>query len=373
MDAENLINPHLREMQPYTPIVPFEVLSARLGIAPDKLIKLDANENLYGASPRALEAMTSAAHHIYPDPDQTELRQAISAHIGVPMEHILCGAGGDEVLDLIGRAFTSPGDAIIDCPPTFGMYRWLADVLNARYVSVPRRADFSLDAGAIQHTISQTPNAKLLFAANPNNPDGSVTHEATLRRLLALPIVVVLDEAYIDFSAQPSRAAWVREYDNLIVVRTFSKLLGLAGARVGYGVFPLSVIKHLWKVKQPYTPNVAGGAMAVAALRDAEYLREQVRLIVAERQRMSEMLDELDWLRVMPSETNFVLCQIDPTRIKDRGDGAPLGLQIKRLLERRGILVRFFDKPALRDCIRISVGKPEHTDALIAALREMTD
>ena len=151
MDVESLINPHLRAMQPYTPIVPLEVLSRRLGRKPEDIVKLDANENPYGPSPRALEAIANAGTlHIYPDPDQTLLREAISGYIGVPMEHILCGAGGDEIIDLIGRAFIQAGDAIIDLPPTFGMYRWEADVVNAQYVKVPRRDDFSIDVDAVE-------------------------------------------------------------------------------------------------------------------------------------------------------------------------------------------------------------------------------
>ena len=392
MDVESLINPHLRAMQPYAPIVPFEVLSRRLGRKPEDIVKLDANENPYGPSPRALEAIASAGTlHIYPDPDQTLLREAISNYIGVPMEHILCGAGGDEIIDLIGRAFIRAGDAIIDLPPTFGMYRWEADVVNARYVKVPRREDFSIDIEAVERLVNgdqrsgigdsrnanlQSPisNLKLLFVTNPNNPDGSVISERDLKRLLALPVVVVLDEAYIDFSAQPSRAGWVAQHDNLIVLRTFSKLAGMAGLRVGYGVFPLPVIKHLWKIKQPYTPNVAGTVAAIAALNDPDYLRDNVQRIVAERARMGELLSDLGWLQPFPSETNFVLCRIDKnlTGFKDLPGlttGLPIGKQVKLALEQHGVLVRWFDKDGLRDCIRISVGRPEQTDKLIAALR----
>jgi histidinol-phosphate aminotransferase len=371
MDVESLINPHLRAMQPYTPIVPFEVLSRRLGRAPEDIVKLDANENPYGPSPRALEAIANAGTlHIYPDPEQTLLREAISAYIGVPMAHILCGAGGDEVIDLIGRAFIQAGDAIIDLPPTFGMYRWEADVVNAQYVKVPRHNDFSIDVDVVENAVRQASNVKLLFVTNPNNPDGSVISEVDLKRLLALPVVVVLDEAYIDFSTQPSRAGWVAQHDNLIVLRTFSKLAGMAGLRVGYGVFPLPVIKHLWKIKQPYTPNVAGMVGAIAALGDPDYLRDNVQRIVAERARLGELLSELGWLQPLPSETNFILCRVkqNPTGLKDQS-GLPVGKQVKLALEEHGVLVRWFDKDGLRDCIRISVGRPDQTDRLITALK----
>jgi histidinol-phosphate aminotransferase len=395
MDVESLINPHLRAMQPYTPIVPFEVLSRRLGRAPEDIVKLDANENPYGPSPRALEAIASAGTlHIYPDPEQTLLREAISSYINVPMEHILCGAGGDEIIDLIGRAFIQAGDAIIDLPPTFGMYRWEADVVNAQYVKVPRRDDFSIDVEAVERLVnsnwvmghldraqSQLPitHYKLLFVTNPNNPDGSVVSEDDLNRLLALPVVVVLDEAYIDFSTQPSRAGWVAQHDNLIVLRTFSKLAGMAGLRVGYGIFPLPVIKHLWKIKQPYTPNVAGTVGAIAALGDPDYLRDNVQRIVAERERMGELLSELGWLQPLPSETNFILCRVNQnltggaqrTDLSGVSPDLPVGKQVKLALEQHGVLVRWFDKDGLRNCIRISVGRPDQTDRLMAALKSI--
>lgn len=352
-------------MQPYTPIVPFDVLSQRLGIPAEQLIKLDANENLYGPSPRAIEVLAGSRElHIYPDPDQSALRAAIAAYIGVDAKHILCGAGGDEIIDLVGRAVLQPGDAVIDMPPTFGMYRWEADILNARYVTVARKLDFSLDIGAIERTVAETPNARLLFVANPNNPDGSVTAAVDLKRLLALPLLVVLDEAYIDFSDQPSCATWVTAHPNLIVLRTFSKLAGMAGLRVGYGVFPEAIIKHLWKVKQPYTPNVAGTVAAITALSDTHWLAENVAAITAERTRLTGLLSATGWLAPLPSQTNFVLTRV----LKDIPGDGPRGLRVKRALEKHGVLVRYFDKDGLRDCIRISIGKPEHSDALLRAL-----
>ncbi len=382
MDIESFIAPHVRQMKAYTPIVPFEVLSQRLGIPVERIVKLDANENLYGPSPKALQAI-SAAHqlHIYPDPDQAELRSAISDYISVPTAHILCGAGADEIIQLIGMAFLQPGDVMLDLPPTFGMYRWLADITGAHYMAVPRRTDFSIDVDAVIKTHGATSHQppvtshqplatshhgpKLIFVTNPNNPDGSTVDDATLKRLLALPQIVVLDEAYIDFSTQPSRASWVQQHPNLIVLRTFSKLLGMAGMRIGYGLLPLGMIEHLWKLKQPYTPTVASSIGAVAALGDRAYLQDNVRRIVTERARMGEMLTDLGWIHVYPSETNFLLCQITtPTSDKSPGQ------TVKSYLEQHGVLVRYFDKDGLRDCFRVSVGRPEHTDKLVQVLKQ---
>jgi histidinol-phosphate aminotransferase len=350
--------------------VPLDVLSARLGVPQDRIVKLDANENPYGFSPNALTALAASRElHIYPDPDQTALRAAISAYIGVPAAHILCGAGADEVIDLLARSFVQPGETIVDLPPTFGMYKWQADLLAARLLSVPRRADFSVDVSAVEQAVTRgmgdaaasgTARPKLLFVANPNNPDGSITARADLLRLLELPLVVVVDEAYIDFSDEASLAPLVRERSNLIVLRTFSKLAGMAGLRVGYGVFPLPVIQHLWKVKQPYTPNVAGTVAAIAALADRDWLAESTSAILAERARLAAQLRELGWLTPLPSHTNFLLCRVSSGRD---------ARAVKQALERHGVLVRYFNREGLRDCIRVSVGRPEHTDALVAALR----
>jgi histidinol-phosphate aminotransferase len=367
MDVEALLAPHVRDMEPYTPIVPVDVLSRRLGVPVDRIVKLDANENPYGFSPQARDAIAaSRALHIYPDPDQTALREAIGGYIGITPEHILCGAGADEVIDILARSFLRPGDAIVDLPPTFGMYKWQADVLDARIVSVPRRGDFAVDIPAVERAVQRhahgggSGGAKLLFVANPNNPDGSITAPDDLLRLLDLPVVVVVDEAYIDFSDQPSLAPLVRERDNLIVLRTFSKLAGMAGLRVGYGVFPLPIISHLWKVKQPYTPNVAGSVAAIAALDDGAWLERTTAAIVSERERLTAQLRGVGWLTPLPSQTNFVLCRVG---------GGRDARALKLALEQHGVLVRYFNREGLRDCIRISVGRPDQTDTLMTALR----
>jgi histidinol-phosphate aminotransferase len=369
LNVESLINPHLRAMRPYTPIAPFEVLTRRLGLPPDSIVKLDANENPYGPSPRVREVLARAeALHIYPDPDQTLLREAIAKHLSLPAEHILCGAGADELIDLAARAFIQPGDPVMDLPPTFGMYRWIADVTNAAYLPVPRRADFSVDIAAVRQVCQSSERSpKLLFIADPNNPDGSTISDADLCALLDLPVVVVLDEAYVDFSAQPSRARWVLDHSNLIVLRTFSKLAGMAGLRVGYGLFPLEVIGHLWKIKQPYTPNVAGSIGAIAALSDPAYLGQTTQSLVAERERMRERLARFGWLHVFPSQANFVLCRVAEDAPLPAGDQLA-ARWLKHALEQRGVLVRYFDRDGLRDCIRVSVGRPDQTDTLIAAI-----
>jgi histidinol-phosphate aminotransferase len=357
-------------MEEYTPIEPFEVLSARLGLPPERIIKLDGNENPYGPSPRTLAALANyQGYHIYPDPEHTLLREAIQSYVGVEKDHILFGAGSDELIDLIMRLFLRPGDAIINCPPTFGMYSFDAAICGAGVMQVPRRADFSLNVEAIRRQVLDHPTIrpsdhltkKLLFINSPNNPDGSLTSREDLLQLLELPLVVVIDEAYGEFSGV-SVVDMVTEHPNLIVLRTFSKWAGLAGLRIGYGVFPLGIIRHLWKIKQPYNVNVAAQAAALASLEDLDYLRANVQRIVVERERLYTELSKFDFLHPYPSQSNFILCRV-------LGRDAR---QLKLFLERESILVRYFDKPYLRDCIRISVGKPQHTDVLLAVLHSMS-
>jgi len=361
-DAGSLIRAHIRDLDAYEPIRPFEVLAEQLGRAPETIIKLDANENPYGPPDAVQAALAELEYpHIYPDPQCTALRQALAAHTGVPVDNLLAGAGADELIDLTMRLLLEPGDAILNCPPTFGMYQFDAGVNGARVVSVPRRADFSLDVEAVEAAVaSESP--KLLFLANPNNPDGSLTSRATLERLLALPLLFILDEAYIEFAeAGCSCLAMVAGSENLIVLRTFSKWAGLAGLRVGYSAFPTSLMAQLWKIKQPYNVSVSAQAAACAALKEIAVLDDIGAKLIAERERLATALETLPYLQPYPSQANFILCRV----VKRSAHG------VKDALAEDGILVRYFDKPGLRDHIRISVGRPEHTDRLMAALERL--
>jgi histidinol-phosphate aminotransferase len=364
LDNQTLIRPDIAAMDAYTPILPFEVLSEQLGYAAADLVKLDANENPYGPSPAALRALAALNRTvpIYPDPESRKLRAALADYVNVPAEHILCGAGADELIDLILRLFIAPGDAVLNCPPTFGMYRFDADLNGARTVSILRHPDFSLDLPAVEAAVKQH-RPKLLFICSPNNPDGSTLSPADLDRLLALPLVVVLDEAYIEFADQPSAATRVLATPNLIVLRTFSKWAGLAGLRVGYGIFPLDLMAHLWKIKQPYNVNVAAEAAARASLDDLDTLLTNIARLKVERARLFDALSSLPYLDPYPSQSNFILCRVR---------GLDAGWLKRTLAEDHGILIRYFDKPGLSDHIRISVGTPAQTSKLLTALQSVT-
>jgi histidinol-phosphate aminotransferase len=354
-----LIRPGIAEMEAYQPIFPFDVLADRLGRNPESMVKLDANENPYGPSPRVRAVLADLPYmHIYPDPESRALRAALAGFTGLPADLLLAGSGADELIDLTMRLFLQPGDAILDCPPTFGMYAFDAAIAGADVHAVPRAPDFQVDVGAVEEAVWRH-RPKLLFVNSPNNPDGGWLPDADLERLLALPLVVVLDEAYVEFSTlRDSRIRWVAERDNLIVLRSFSKWAGLAGLRLGYGGFPPTLMPHLWKIKQPYNVSVAASAAGIAALHDRAHLERTVSCIVAERERLRQALEAIPYLHPYPSQANFLLCRVAGREAR----------KLKLALEQEGILVRYFDKPCLSDHIRISVGRPDQTDALISVL-----
>lgn len=363
VDINSLMRPDVTSMDSYQPVLPFEVLSAQLGRSAADIIKLDANENPYGPSPRVGNALATMPYpHIYPDPDSRQLRASLVGYTGLPAEYLLVGHGADELIDLVMRLLVMDGDFIVNCAPTFGMYGFDAAVNGARVLSVPRRSDFSLDVESVAVGVASEPRAKILFVTSPNNPDGGLLPDEDLRRLLNLPVAVVLDEAYVEFAGlEKSRIGWVQEFENLIVLRSFSKWAGLAGLRLGYGAFPLAIIQHLWKIKQPYNVSVAAQVAGLASLADVDHLQNNVARIVTERDRLIELLDEIPFLQPYPSQANFVLC-----RVLGR-DAA----ELKRTLAERGVLVRHYESPGLFNHIRISVGKVEHTDRLLEELRTL--
>lgn len=358
--------PHLESMPPYTPIEPFEVLSARIGREPSEIVKLDANENPYGPLPVVREALGRLEFpHIYPDPESRALRKSLEQFTGVSSEHLLAGAGADELLDLLMRVILEPGDCILSCPPTFGMYSFDAELNAARVIEVQRKEDFSLDIDLICKAV-EVHQPKILFVATPNNPDGSLLDRRTVNELLELPLLVVLDEAYIEFAgenlgANLSRIREVPSHQNLAILRTFSKWAGLAGLRVGYGAFPAWVMPTLWKAKQPYNINVAASIAAQISLEHVDELANVVDLLKTERTRLFAALEDVPYLIPYPTQSNFILCQVI-----DR-DAAKLKA---RLAQKHGIFVRYFSKPGLRDHIRISLGRPQDTDMLLEALHK---
>jgi histidinol-phosphate aminotransferase len=345
-------------MAPYSPPEDAAALAARAGIPVSRVIKLDANENPYGCSPRVREALSHFGdYHRYPDPDQRAIRDLVAPWLGVPDERVVFGNGSDEIIDLLCRIYLDPGDEIVDCTPTFGMYTFSADLCAATTVEVPRAEDWRVDLAAVERAL--TPRTKLIFAASPNNPTGNRESEPAIRALAGLGPLLVLDEAYVEFSGEPSFARLCLEIDNLVVLRTFSKWAGLAGLRVGLAVVPDAVAAQIWRAKPPFNLNLAAETAVRATLEDRDWADHVLAQIRLERQRLGDRLSAVPGLTVWPSCANFLLV--------DAGAAAP---HLREHLCSRGIAVRTYRHPRLQGAIRVSVGLPEHTDALMAAIQE---
>lgn len=351
---QDLVRSHLVHVTTYEPVDPPEVLAKLSGVPEDRIIKLNGNENPYGGSPRVAEALARAPAHVYPDPLQRRVRSALAAHTGFDADHIIAGAGSDELIDLLFRLFISPGDTVLDCDPTFGMYGFCARVAGASVRPVPRDESFDIDVPAIIAAIDE--RTKMIFISAPNNPTGNDVCESDVRELLDTGLVVVVDEAYHEFAGD-TMAGLVREYENLVVLRTLSKWAGLAGLRIGYGFMDTRLVNHIIDIKPPYSVSVAAEAALVASLEDAEVLMERVRVIISERERMFASLVRLPRLRPWPTRGNFILCQLDDGRTGEVYEG----------LARRGIFVRKFGSQRLENCFRVSIGTPEQNDIFCAA------
>ena len=357
------------DLPPYTPIEPFEILSRKLGIPIEKIVKLDANENPYGPSPKTLKALSNLVFpHIYPDPESRLLRASLAEFTGISEDYLLAGSGADELIDLLLRVTLEPGDAVINCPPTFGMYSFDTLINAGKLIEIPRDANFKLDLEKIIENIKND-QPKVIFLTSPNNPDGHLISKEEVDTLLEYSILVVVDEAYIEFAGSTddlgrshSFIKEVEKRDNLIVLRTFSKWAGLAGLRVGYGAFPEWLLPVLWKAKQPYNVNVAASVAAIASLEDKDWLNNNIRRIKSERSRLLTELGKSPFLEPYSSQANFILCKVS---LMDAYD-------LKMALSQKGILVRHYNTPLLKNYIRISVGKEEQTNQLIDALDQIT-
>lgn len=335
---EQLVRPNIRELTPYR--------SARDDY--DSGILLDANENSFGSP-------VEGNLHRYPSPRQPELRRRLAEWRGVQPENVFAGVGSDEAIDLLLRIFCRPGaDRILITPPTYGMYRVSAQINDVG-------VDEAVLDEAFQPRVEQildavTDSTKLLFLCSPNNPTGNLLDAGRVTELIErFPGIVVVDEAYIDFSAAESRASEVLRNPNLVVLQTFSKSMGLAGARLGTAYAGTAIISYLMKVKPPYNVSSLTISAGMETLDKMGLVRERVRHLVEERERLSSALSGLpDVAEVFPSQTNYLL-----VRVTD-------ALRRYRQLAEAGVIVRYRgNEPLCEECLRITVGTPEENDRLI--------
>lgn len=357
-----LAKAHVAQIRPYQPGKPVEELERELGIS--GAIKLASNENPVGPSPKALLAAREALTGVnrYPDAGCFVLRRRLATHLGVDPGELLVGAGADEVLGLIGQTYLGPGDEAIFAWPSFAMYPIVVQAAGATAVAVPLDGDLVHDLGAMAAAVS--PRTRVVFVCNPNNPTGTaVGADAFDHFVEGLPadVILAVDEAYYEYARRsdlPRAIDWVRRRPGTIVLRTFSKIYGLAGLRVGYGISDPETIGLLHRTRHPFNVSLVAQAAALAALDDAPHVEASRRINAEGLAYLGRELSALG-IRVWPSETNFVLA--------DAGAGA------HDALLREGVIVRPMAGFGLPEHVRITVGLPEENERLVKTLRRLRE
>ncbi|NOS92173.1 MAG: histidinol-phosphate transaminase [Cyclobacteriaceae bacterium] len=342
MDITQLVRPNISKLKPYS--------SARDDFKGSASVYLDANENPYPSD-----------FNRYPDPHQQKLKTKIAAIKNIPTENIFVGNGSDEPIDLLFRAFCEPGiDNVLIPEPTYGMYTVSANINNIAIKNISLTPDFDLDVEAISKALDK--NTKLLFLCSPNNPSGNLLSEEKINQLLhAFPGLVVVDEAYIDFTKRLGFLAKINDYSNLVVLQTLSKAWGMASLRIGMCFAPPEIIQVLNKIKPPYNISGINQQLAEQALNDVARKEKNVQEIIAQREWLKKELNQLPSVhQVYPSEANFLLVKIAGAREK------------YQQLIRTGVVVRDRSSVILcQDCLRITVGTPSENQQLITSLEKL--
>jgi histidinol-phosphate aminotransferase len=354
------VHPDIRSLSPYVPGKPIDELQRELGLT--RVIKLASNENPLGPSPRALAALSGAQDmlHRYPDGGGYQLRQTIADRWKVGREQVILGNGSDEILGLLARTFLTPGDEAIMADHTFVIYKMEVTAVHGKPVVVPL-VDWTYDLESMVCAV--TPRTRLLFLCNPNNPTGTMVSAEVVDRLMAkVPedVIVVFDEAYFEYvrnSKFPDAMAYVKQGRNAIVLRTFSKIYGLAGLRIGYGISTTEIIDFLNRVRPPFNANSLAQRAALAALGDDEHVAKSRAVNTAGMEQMEQGLRALGVIPI-PSETNFLYF-----------DAKRDGRLVFEALLRAGIIVRHIDGTMLR----VTIGQPDENAAFLQAFRKVLD
>jgi histidinol-phosphate aminotransferase len=354
------VNPHIAALKPYEPGKPIEALERELGVRDS--IKLASNENPLGPSPLAVEAIRRAATsaHRYPDGASFRLREKLAARLGVAKGQLVFGCGADELLELVAKAFLRPGDEAVFAWPSFAMYPIVVQGMGAESVRVPLDAGLAHDLPALAEAVGE--RTRLVFVCNPNNPTGTSVGSAAFDAFVAeLPegVVLLVDECYREFAVRPDfpdSLAWLARRPGTMVVRTFSKLYGLAGARVGYAVADPELAGYLERARHPFNLNVLAEEAALAALDDQQHVERTLALAHEGARFLTKELGALG-LEVWPTDANFLLVRA--------------GAGIYDRLLREGVIVRPLAGFGMPEHVRITIGRKEENERLVAALKKL--
>lgn len=362
MRFDDLVRLSVKDIKEYVPGRSIEEIAKKYNLDPADIIKLGSNENPLGPSPLAVEAITRKAGkvHLYPQADALDIRKAISKHTGFGVNNIVVsGNGMDGILDTMMRLFMSPGAESIIPVPTFSYYE-IATLANGGIpVFVEREPDFRIDPDKIIGKLNE--NTKMIFICSPNNPSGNSVCEDDARKVLgSAQAMVFIDEAYADFS-ENNLSALVKEYDSLIIGRTFSKAFGLAGMRIGFAIVPEWLCREYMKVMTPFSVDVLSSSAGIAALNDHEYLKKSIETVKKGRIQFMKGLGHI--CKVYPSEANFIMIDVSPRDAKDVSDE----------LLKSGIIVRDCTsfRGAGKSLIRITVGTEKQNKKVIGALTQI--
>lgn len=343
---DDLVRTNIRELEPYK--------SARDQF--EQGVLLDANENSIGPPFAQAEGLNR-----YPSPNQETLRNALAEFRNVRAENVFTGVGSDEAIDLLVRIFCEPGrDRILITPPTYGMYKVTAHIHDVYVDQAPLDSDFQLDAATVLDAVKK--QTKMIFLCSPNNPTGNLLSKEAIKQILSsFTGIVVVDEAYIDFSDRPSLATEIASYPNLAVLQTMSKAFGMAGIRLGIALSSEDVINYMMKIKAPYNVNSLTARYGLRALKHLENVQFNIEKIVEERERLARALSMLSPVeRVYFSDANFILFKIKEAQ------------SVYEKLADRDIIIRYRgNEPGCENCLRVSVGTPDENDRFLSALKEI--
>ncbi|MBI3291735.1 MAG: histidinol-phosphate transaminase [Elusimicrobia bacterium] len=364
MNVESLVRPEVQRFQPYVPGRPIAEVKRQYRLR--RVVKLASNENPLGPSRRAIGALSRVSKelHRYPEGTSGELREALARRVGLPPSQVIVGAGSDELIELVGKVFLRPEDEIVVSEHAFLRFKMAGDLMGCRVVSVPMRR-FTHDLAAMSHAV--TPRTKVLFVANPNNPTGTyVTAREVEALLAALPksVLVVFDEAYYEYAnsakGYPDTIRLLKRGAPVMVLRTFSKVYGLAGLRIGYGFAHPEIIATLDRIRPPFNVSSAAQAAAVASLADRRQVTRGRELVTQQRHKLCEALTRRG-IRVVPSAANFLMLDVTPRS----------GIGVFEAFLKRGIIVRAMEEYGFPHHIRVTIGLPAENRLFLKALDDI--
>jgi histidinol-phosphate aminotransferase len=363
MSLKLALNPMLKDLPVYQPGRPIEEVARELGLPVDSIIKMASNENPLGPSPLAMAAIEKALTqlHLYPDGNAFYLKHKLAQKLGVTPAHLVLGTGSNEIIEFVSHALMRPGAEVIVSQYCFAIYPIMAKMFGAKVVTVPAH-DYGHDLEAMAKAVNSS--TTVMFVANPNNPTGTLASTESLMKLVsAVPqnVLLVFDEAYIEFLDKPADlVSLIRKgtNPNLLVMRTFSKIYGLAGLRLGYGIGDPEFVTALEKVRQPFNVNAVAQIGALAALDDGEHIH-RARQTNAQGLKFWEQACKAMGLLYVPSAANFILIQT--------GNGE----QVFKELQKQGVIVRPMGGYQLPEFVRISVGTPSENERCLAALKKV--